>query len=120
MTQFLLCVHHDYSEPLLAEGDDPNARIAAVSELNLALQAAGAWVFAGGLQPPDAAKVVDASDGEAASDAVTTEGPFAQARERIDGMWVIEAPDEESALEWARKASIACVAPVECRPFQEG
>jgi hypothetical protein len=38
----------------------------------------------------------------------------------LDGFWVIEAADLDAALDWARKATVACDGPVEVRPFQAG
>jgi len=35
----------------------------------------------------------------------------------MGGFWVFEVGTPEEALEWGRKAAIACRAPVEVRPF---
>ena len=48
-----------------------------------------------------------------------TDGPFAETKEQLGGFWIIEAPDLDAALEWAAKASAACMGPVEVRPFQD-
>ena len=48
-----------------------------------------------------------------------TDGPFAETKEQLGGFWVIEAPDLDAALAWAAKATVACRAPVEVRPFQD-
>ncbi len=50
---------------------------------------------------------------------VTTDGPYAEAKERIGGFWVIQADDLDAALAWARKATVACLAPIEVRPFMD-
>jgi len=50
---------------------------------------------------------------------LTTDGPFAEAKEQLGGFWVIEAADLDAALKWAAKGSAACGEPVEVRPFQE-
>jgi hypothetical protein len=89
---------------------------AAVGEVNAQLQAAGAWVFAGGLHPPEAATVVTVSD---QGGVLMTDGPFVEGKEHIGGVWVIEASDLDAALAWAAKATAACRHPVEVRPFQE-
>ena len=47
-----------------------------------------------------------------------TDGPDAETKEQMGGFWVIEADDFDAALEWARKATVACEGPVELRPFQ--
>ena len=87
-----------------------------VAAFNDELQDAGAWVFAGGLQPPDEATVVRLQDGKV----LATDGPFAEGKEHIGGFWVISAADLDTALGWAAKANQACAQPVEVRPFQEG
>lgn len=114
MAEFLLSVHHDYSRPLEIPGVDPEDMYRDVAAINQALQDAGAWVFAGGLLPPDSAAVVDAS-GEHLT---ITDGPRAQAVLHLGGFWVIDVADLESAQDWAVRASRATRGPVEVRPFQ--
>ena len=114
MTQYLLSVH-------MVEGEAPRSQEAIektykdVDAFNGEVQAAGLWVFAGGLHPPDTATVVRIHDG----DVLITDGPFAEAKEQIGGFWVINAPDLDAALGWAERASRACGGPVEVRPFQD-
>jgi hypothetical protein len=86
-----------------------------VDALNSEIQTAGAWVFAGGLHEHNTASVVRLKDG----DVVTTDGPFAEGKEHVGGFWVIKAEDLDAALAWAAKATRACAAPIEVRPFQE-
>ncbi|MDO9173380.1 MAG: YciI family protein [Actinomycetota bacterium] len=113
MSEYLLSVWHvgDYPEP---EPEQMQRMFAAVDAFNAEVQAAGAWVFAGGLQPSSSATVVDASSGSVSM----TDGPFAEAKEQIGGFWVIDVADLDAALAWAAKGSAACEGPVEVRPFQ--
>jgi hypothetical protein len=114
VTQYLLSVHNVEGAP--ARTAEEMAPIhAAVGEVNAELQAAGAWVFAGGLHPPQTATVVRISD---QGDILLTDGPFVEGKEHIGGVWVIEALDLDAALAWAAKATAACRQPVEVRPFQ--
>jgi hypothetical protein len=48
-----------------------------------------------------------------------TDGPYAETKEQMGGFWVVEAPDFDAALAWARKGATACEGPVELRPFQD-
>ncbi len=114
MKQYLLSVHSVEGEPLPAE-DVMQQMYKDVDAVNAELQASGAWVFAGGLHPPATATVVRISGGEV----LTTDGPFAEAKEQLGGFWVIKAADLDEALAWAAKATEACRAPVEVRPFQD-
>jgi hypothetical protein len=59
---------------------------------------------------------VNATDG---GDPIMTDGPFAESKEQIGGFWILELPDLDAALAWAAKATVACQAPVEVRPFQD-
>jgi hypothetical protein len=114
MKEYLLSVYMvEGSEPPSPEVMEQAYR--DVDALNETMKAEGAWVFAGGLHPATTATVVQSRDGEV----VTTDGPFAETKEQLGGFWVIKAPDLDAALAWAAKATVACRAPVEVRPFQE-
>ncbi len=114
MKQYLLSVHSvEGSEPPSPEAMQRAFR--DVAAFNDELRASGSWVFAGGLHPPGTATVVRVQDG----DVLMTDGPFAEGTEHIGGFWVIKAADLDAALAWAAKATRACAAPVEVRPFQE-
>jgi len=114
MTQYLLAVH-------MVEGEavPPPEELAQmykdVDVVNDEMKAQGAWVFGGGLHPADTATVVRVTDGKV----LTTDGPFAETKEQLGGFWIIEAADLDAALAWAAKATVACQAPVEVRPFQD-
>src|SRR5438034_7549420 len=114
MTQYLLSVHSVEGEPAPSP-EQAEKMYRDVDVFNAELQAAGAWVFAGGLHPASTATVVHARDGEV----VTTDGPFAESKEQLGGFWVITAPDLDAALAWAAKGATACKGPVEVRPFQD-
>ena len=115
MQEYMLTVHSVEGSP------EPPAEARQkvyrdVDVFNAELRSAGVWVFAGGLHPVNSATVVRARDG---GEVLMTDGPFAEGKEHVGGFWVIEAPDLDAALAWAAKATRACDAPVEVRPFQE-
>jgi len=121
MKRYLLSIYQP-------DGPPPSPELLApvmqkVQALNQELQAAGAWVFAGGLHPPDTATVVRSQAGEV----IVTDGPYVEGKEHIGGFTVIDAPDLDAAMGWARKLSQALTLPghptglaVEVRPFQHG
>lgn len=113
MNHYLLSVHMVEGAPEPTE-DEMQQAFRDVDALNAEIQAAGAWVFAGGLEPADTATVVKEQNGTV----VTTDGPFAEAKEQLGGFWVIKVDDLDAALEWAKKATVACRGAVEVRPFQ--
>ncbi|MDQ0893461.1 YciI family protein [Agromyces ramosus] len=121
MTQYFLTVPHDSAtEPTMASMQefDPAelaAVLAAVDEFNTALKESGAFLFAGGLNPPSTAKTVDVSSGETR----VLDEPFVEAPAYVGGFWVIEAADEAAAVDWATKASAALQGRIEVRALQE-
>jgi hypothetical protein len=48
-----------------------------------------------------------------------TDGPFLKTQEHFSGFWIINTPNLDVALEWAKKGTLACRIPVEVRPFQD-
>jgi len=115
MKQYLMSVYHPDGDEYAPEPAEMDEIMADVDAVNQELNAAGAWVFAGGLHPSSTATVMKLTDGEV----LVTDGPFLEGKEHIGGLWVIQAPDLDAALAWARKAARACRVPIEVRPFQE-
>ena len=114
MTQYMLAVHHSPDAPP-PPPELMQVAFRQVDAFNAEVQAAGVWVFGGGLHAPEIATVVRAQDG----DTIITDGPFAETKEQLGGFWIIDVPDLDAALAWAAKGSAACMGPVEVRPFQD-
>jgi|SRR5687768_1871555 hypothetical protein len=89
------------------------AEAVAIDAFNDRLKAEGHWVFAGGLNAPDTATVIDNRGAEP----LFTDGPFLETKEHFAGFWVMEAPDLDVALRLAAEGSKACNRRVEVRPF---
>jgi hypothetical protein len=85
-----------------------------VAEFDQEVKEAGAWVFNGALHPPSTATMVRANGAEM----LVTDGPFVEAKEHIGGFMIIDAPDLDAALGWARKMARAIPLPIEVRPFR--
>lgn len=111
MTQYLVAIHLPDDYDPSAEDDATRRDIAA---LNDEMKAAGVRVFVGGLQPASRAKSLRIKP---AGKVVVTDGPYMETKEHVGGFWVLEAADLDEALEWGRKAAVACRAPVEVRQF---
>ena len=113
MPQYLVAIHHpDNYDP----STESEAMVRDIDTLNEEMIAADARFFAGGLNAPSNAKSLRAQpDGKV----LVTDGPYLEAKEHIGGFWILEAPDMDKALEWGRKAVVACRAPVEVRAFLE-
>lgn len=113
MKQYLLSVYQPGSQTPPPEVLEPIVR--RLGQLNEQMRAAGAWVFSGGLFPPETATVLRPRDG----DVLITDGPFAEGKEHLGGFTIINAPDLDAALEWGRKLAEATTLPIEVRPFQD-
>jgi hypothetical protein len=110
MAKYLLSIEQPDGPPPPPEFlDEVMARLDAV---NRTIQDAGGWVFSAGLAPADSATVVHVRDGET----LITDGPYVEGKEHVGGLWIVEAPDLDQALEWAGLASAACTLPIEVRP----
>ena len=111
MAQYLVAIHHpDNYEP----SSEDKTMHRDIDSLNDEMVAAGKRVFVGGLQSAGNAMSVRVQpDGMIQ----TAEGSYLQTNEHVGGFWVVEAHDMDEALEWGRKAAVACRAPVEVRRF---
>lgn len=114
MPTYLLSVHHREGDDV-PTGAEMQRAFAQVDELNDRLRSEGAWVYAGGLEPPDAARVVR-GEGDAT---VVADGPAVRSAEHLGGFWIVDVEDRDTATAWARRASAACLNPVEVRPFAD-
>ncbi|WP_232821793.1 YciI family protein [Desertihabitans aurantiacus] len=114
--QYLMTVVEEFLPGGLREdpaGSATSSEAAAIDAFDDRLRAGGYWVFAGGLDAPGTATVVD----RRGEDTVVTDGPFLESKEHLGGFWVIEAPDLDVALGLAAEASRACRRRIEVRPF---
>ena len=109
--QFMLLIYEDDAERV-AMMDERMPTCAAYAE---AMKKAGIYVTGNRLRSIASATSVRVVDGKTH----VVDGPYAEAKEQLGGFWVIEAPDLDVALDWARQATVACLGAVEVRPFQD-
>jgi hypothetical protein len=99
----------------LARRDDPSqaqAYWAPYFAYSKALAEAGISVGGAGLQPPRAATSVRLRDGKRH----VQDGPFADTKELLGGLFLIDVPTLDKALEWAARCPAATTGTVEVRP----
>lgn len=111
MTRYLLSFYQPEGPPPSREVLEPIGR--ALEVVNREIKEAGEWVFAGGLHATSTATVVRTNDEET----LITDGPFAEGKEVLGGITIIDAPDLDVALAWAAKYARATTLPIEVRPF---
>jgi hypothetical protein len=115
MPQYMLSVCY----PAGATQPSPEALEQIMADVNAVheeLAQQGRWVFGGGLHPASTATTVLEQDGEV----LLTDGPFIESKEQIGGFSVVDLPDLDEAIAWARRLSRATTTPIEVRPFQDG
>jgi len=113
MTEYLIYFNQqwvgDHSEEWF-RGRGPLAR-AVLDEI----KAAGAYVFAGGLEEEDG----PVFSADTTSGSLTfTDGPYVETKEWLGGLTVVDVADEETARMWAGKIAEACGWPQEVRRFK--
>jgi hypothetical protein len=74
---------------------------------------AGQFVFAGGLEEDGPVFSADATSGSV----LFTDGPYAETKEWLGGLTVVNVPDEDTARMWAAKIAEGCGWPQEVRRF---
>jgi hypothetical protein len=101
--RYTLLLH--YPEPL-------EAGMRAFQAYAKALDEAGLLISAEVLQHSDASTTVTQRGGEF----IVQDGPFADSKEQLGGSFVIDVPDLDQALDWARRAPSVAWGHVEVRP----
>jgi hypothetical protein len=113
MKRYLVSVYEPDGDPPPPELLDPIMR--TLDALTEEMKTAGAWVFTGKLHPPSTATVLRAND----DDVVITDGPFTEGKEHLGGFDILQAPDLDSVLGWAKRVAQITGLPIEVRPFHD-
>ena len=114
MPHLLMTVVEPSTGPGLAPGQLDQI-MKDVDALHQEMQAAGIWVFGGGLRPPSTATTLRPTD----DDVLVVDGPFIEGKEHVGGFSIIDVPDLDVALEWGRRLVSATTIPIEVRPFYD-
>ena len=97
----------------------PEADFWAFSDAHVAvdeeLKRSGHSLLAEALQPPATARTVRVRGGKRH----VTDGPYAEAKEQVGGIYLIEAGDIEEAVEIAARIPSASITGIEVRPVWE-
>src|SRR3954466_7274246 len=81
------------------------------------MKAAGVYVYAGGLEEPEAGAQAYPADPTSGT-VVVTDGPYIETKECIGGFALVNVTDDEAAKMWAGKVAEACGWPHEVRRFK--
>jgi hypothetical protein len=112
MAQYLISLYQPDGEPPAPDVLGPI--MADLESVRRDMQAAGVWVFSGGLHPPGAATVLRVKGEET----LISDGPYLEGTEHLGGFTVVDVPDLDAALDWGgRMARAVRLLPVEVRPL---
>jgi hypothetical protein len=107
----MMLIYHDEEALAKAPKQQHWAEYAAFNE---ALAKAGAGFFAGErLESSAAATTIRVREG----DSKVLDGPYADTKEQFAGYFVIEVPDLDEAITWAKRCPSSKYGAIEIRPF---
>ena len=107
-----------YGEEMDFENTPPDeiaASLEAFTKFHDEMAERGGFLTADRLQPANTAKVVRVRDGEV----LATDGPFAETREVMGGVYIFDCKDMNEAMEIAAKCPSSWDGAVEVRPIME-
>jgi hypothetical protein len=107
--QVLLLMYHDEKAIQNLPREEHGRLHGAFMAYVEALKKAGALTGNKGLQPTKAAKTVRKE--------VVLDGPFAETKEQLAGYFLLEVPDIETALSWAKRHPTVGYGSIEVRPI---
>jgi hypothetical protein len=112
--RYALLIRQD--ESVVTGPQERSRRLAGLAAFRRGLEERGALVDSEQLHPAETAATVRCWDG---GDIVTTNGPFAGAREQITGFAVVDCKDLDDAIEMATRIPAAWYGAIEVRQVQE-
>jgi hypothetical protein len=110
--QYMLLI---YDEERAAESmprEQMSEVINAYMAYSQALRDAKVWVASSRLRPTSAATSVRTTGGQTR----VLDGPFAETKEQLGGYYLIDVPDLDAALSWAKRCPGSRYGTVEVRP----
>lgn len=110
--QYALIMHYQEAADAGLSEEDMAPAMAAFDAYAKALDEAGVLVSADVLQPSTASTTVSAKDGALR----IQDGPFADTKEKLGGVFTLNVPDLDAALAWAEKCPATQWGTIEVRP----
>ena len=110
--QYMLLIVREDTVMTQASPEDLAKTMAAFMAYTRALRETGMLIAGDALQPSTTARTVRVRDGQTR----VLDGPFADIKEQLGGYYLIEAPDIDTALDWAARCPAATFGAMEVRP----
>lgn len=113
--KYLLALYDDETQWMSMSEEEMGEVFTAYGAYSEALVEAGAMISGEPLEPTHIGQRLRMKDGKL----VVQDGPFTDTKEQLGGYYLIEAPDLDTALDWAAKCPSASHGVVEVRPVWE-
>jgi hypothetical protein len=111
--QYLLLIYSNEAQWQNLGKAEAEQRMGAYGAYTEALKKAGVMLGSNRLQPSAASTTVRTVGGKSE----VLDGPYAETKEQLGGYYLIEAPDLDAALSWAKRCPGASYGSVEVRPI---
>jgi hypothetical protein len=111
--QYMLAIYGDEQAAESTPREQMTEIVNAYMAYTRALQDAKVLVASNRLRPTSAATSVRTIDGQTK----VLDGPFAETKEQLGGYYLIDVPDLDAALSWAKRCPAARYGTVEVRPI---
>jgi hypothetical protein len=113
--RFLLTIYDDERRYATLDEEAIKAEVDKYWALDNEGTEKGVFVESAGLHPTEGARTLRIRDGEQ----TVTDGPFAETKEQLGGIYLLECESIDEALEWAAKVPAARTGSVEVRQVMD-
>ena len=110
--QYLLLVHIDEAKAAAASAEQVATVMAGVAAISEELTREGRKIGLARLEPSATTRTLRVKGGRHD----VTDGPFVETKEQLGGFWIVEAADDDQAVEIARRLPLTDYTTVEVRP----
>lgn len=111
--QFALLIYESPEAFAMRDNEDPDPYRGAWRTYYKAMLEAGIYLGGNPLELPNSGATVSVQNGKRR----VQDGPYADTKEQLAGVILLELPSREVALEWAARCPAASVGSVEVRPL---
>lgn len=111
--QFALLIYESPEAFAARKNDDNDPYLGAWRAYYKAVVAAGVYVGGDALEVPETGTTVQVKEGKRR----VQDGPFADTKEQLAGIMILELPSIDAALDWAARCPAGAVGAVEVRPL---
>lgn len=110
--KYYLLAYHDEKAGATLPREEMDAWLVKIKAWSDAMRQVGVLIKAEGLHPTAAATTVRVRNGKT----LTTHGPFAETKEQLGGVYLVDCRNLDEALAWAAKSPQAEFGSIEVRP----